>query len=143
MAAVTGEALHKAINQGIVQARFMGVMLGDGWLGPVDCMASYGEYLLDLSLVTPEQKAQIDSYAVTAAKALAAGDGVGATNAWGDQQSYVSTVCGTRVCTQWGWMCCSPSAFRQLQLVRCRQHHRHGRARGRDELHSGAWRLRI
>jgi serine carboxypeptidase 1 len=70
MASVTGVALHKALLAKRLQVNFRGVMLGDGWVGPVLCMASYGQYLLALSLVTPEQAQKIDAFAVQAQQGI-------------------------------------------------------------------------
>ena len=67
--------------------------LGDGWLAPVDCMASYAPYLTALSLVDEEQAAKISEYAVQAAAVLAANNGTGATDLWGEQQQYIEQAC--------------------------------------------------
>lgn len=93
MTAVFGEALHKAIKAGQVRANFAGVSLGDGWVDPLACVSSYGEYLRALSLVDDAQAAVIDSYASQMKQALDANNGVEATNLWGQQQQYIESVC--------------------------------------------------
>jgi serine carboxypeptidase 1 len=93
MTAIFGASLFTAIQNGKVKANFQGVALGDGWLAPVECMKSYGPYLLAFSLIDAEQYTEVEKYATEAAAAIAANDGKKATDLWGQQQQYISTAC--------------------------------------------------
>jgi len=93
MTAIFGASLFTAIQNGKVKANFQGVALGDGWLAPVDCMKSYGPYLLAFSLIDEEQYTQVEQYATEAEAAIAANDGNKATDLWGQQQQYISNAC--------------------------------------------------
>lgn len=57
-------------------------------------MSSYGEYLQSLSLITPAEAIKVNSYATQAQQALSSGNPGQATNLWGQQQQYVSSICG-------------------------------------------------
>ncbi len=94
MAAMFGMQLQKAILAGSIRANFRGVSLGDGWLAPVDCMASYAPFLQAMSLVDAEQAVVIAQYAADAAVALNHdNNGAKATDLWGQQQQYISNAC--------------------------------------------------
>lgn len=46
MASYFGKTLADAIDQGKIAINFKGVGIGDGWVGPLNCMYSYAPYLL-------------------------------------------------------------------------------------------------
>lgn len=94
MTAIFGMMLQQAIEAKEMTCNFKGVALGDGWLAPVDCMASYGPYLQALSLIDSEQAAEVKTYADKAAAAIAQNNGALATDLWGQQQNYISAACG-------------------------------------------------
>jgi serine carboxypeptidase 1 len=94
MAAMFGMQLQKAILAGQIRANFRGVSLGDGWLAPLDCMASYAPFLQAMSLVDAEEAVVIAQYAADAAVALNRdNNGAKATDLWGQQQGYIGNAC--------------------------------------------------
>lgn len=93
MAAFFGNALAKAvITEKSFPAGFRigSIALGDGWLDPVACMESYGDYLFNLGQLSELQKATSDDYAVEAKAAVARGAGTAATALWRTQQRYLT-----------------------------------------------------
>jgi len=95
MAANFGVALDAAIKNGQINLKhFMGVALGDSWIAPVDCMYSYPPYMTATSLIDENQARNLTTYAVWADQAWAAGEGVDATNYWGEQQYFAETYAG-------------------------------------------------
>jgi len=57
-------------------------------------MYSYPPYMVATSLIDQNQAKNLTSYAVWADQAWAAGEGVQATNLWGEQQFYAETFAG-------------------------------------------------
>ncbi|CAN7979421.1 unnamed protein product, partial [Ixodes persulcatus] len=45
MAAIFALALNKAVSSGRIHCQLRGVVLGDGWLSPIDSTATWGPYL--------------------------------------------------------------------------------------------------
>lgn len=94
MTAVSGMTLQKAILANRIKCNFQGVALGDGWLAPLDCMASYAPFLRAMSLIDAQQEVVVAQYANDAAIALNQNNnGTEATNLWGAQQNYIGEAC--------------------------------------------------
>jgi len=68
---------------------FRGVGLGDSWIAPVECMASYGSFLESASLIDGNQAELLNTFAKQAQVKLSAGEGAAATQLWSDQQSKI------------------------------------------------------
>lgn len=92
MTAFLGATLAAAIAKKDISVNFKGVALGDGWVDPVACMASYGSYLKAFSQVEPGAVDTMNQLAAAAQAAVANGKGTQATNLWGTQQTYISLV---------------------------------------------------
>ncbi|KAH8617851.1 putative Serine carboxypeptidase [Trypanosoma vivax] len=93
MAAHFGATLGARLKGGSFpypQLRFKGVEIGDGWVGPVDCMYSYGPYLRSFAQVSPRQATFLERFAALAKGALEKGDGARATSFWEQQQRVMS-----------------------------------------------------
>lgn len=70
------------------------VTSADGWVSPIDAMKSYGPYLHAFSMIDSVQSKNLTDLAEAAEKKLNAGDGNGATNLWGVQQSLYEYFTG-------------------------------------------------
>ncbi|EEC01894.1 retinoid-inducible serine carboxypeptidase, putative, partial [Ixodes scapularis] len=49
MAAIFALALNKAVSSGQIRCQLRGVVLGDGWLSPIDSTATWGPYLYTMA----------------------------------------------------------------------------------------------
>eukprot|EP01118_Nematostelium_gracile_P007190 TRINITY_DN2326_c0_g1_i2.p1 TRINITY_DN2326_c0_g1~~TRINITY_DN2326_c0_g1_i2.p1 ORF type:complete len:427 (-),score=123.79 TRINITY_DN2326_c0_g1_i2:56-1291(-) len=89
MTANFGVELDLAIRQKRIQANFIGVALGDSWIDPVGCMASYSPFLEAVSLIDENEAAQLTQLAQQAEAQWNAGQGQDATNTWSTQQDLL------------------------------------------------------
>lgn len=64
-------SLLAAIKAKYITVNFKGVGLGDSWISPVQCMQSYGPYLLAVSEIDSAQANNLTLLASAAAKAMA------------------------------------------------------------------------
>jgi len=87
MTAAFGRALDMAIKKGQLNINFKGVGLGDSWIDPIGCMYSYPPFLLAISEIDENQAGILNTYAKEAEEQYNSGNGVNATNLWGQQQS--------------------------------------------------------
>jgi len=88
-ASFLGVELDTAITSNNIKMNFRGVGLGDSWIAPIECMASYGTFLESASLIDGNQAEQLNTIAKQAQQKLAAGEGAAATQLWSAQQSKI------------------------------------------------------
>lgn len=68
--------------------KLIAVSNNDGWVSGIDCMNTYGAFMIANSLANAQQAAYMNSLAADAAQQLAAGAGINATNIWSNQQNF-------------------------------------------------------
>ena len=92
MSAGLSAALLAALDRGQLKMNFAGVALGDSWISPIDYVDTWAPYLIATNLMDSTDAATVAPATAACDTAVAAGEWVAATNAWGAMESAIGGV---------------------------------------------------
>lgn len=87
------QAILAAVSGGSLKLNLRGIALGDSWISPVDYVQAWGPFLQSVSTLDARDLAEYTSGPVAAVNAaIAKGDWVGATHAWGQAENVIGDL---------------------------------------------------
>ncbi|XP_028254623.1 retinoid-inducible serine carboxypeptidase-like [Parambassis ranga] len=89
MAAAISLELTKAVAQGKVKCRFVGVALGDSWISPLDSVMTWGPYLYTTSLLDDYGLADVNNAAQAVKQAVDQQQFAKATELWSVAETVI------------------------------------------------------
>lgn len=92
MAAIFALALNKAVSSGRIHCQLRGVVLGDGWLSPIDSTATWGPYLYTMSMLDKGDLLSLHQVVLSIRNALDHRKLVKATQLWTTAEDLVETL---------------------------------------------------
>lgn len=84
--------LDEEIKKGTITSNLVSVNLIDSWISPIDSVLSWAPFLLNMGIVDQNGHDQVHAAALQTQAAVAAGDGVRATQLWGYTENVISSV---------------------------------------------------